>query len=1032
MQKRDMKEWENIELLHINRKDSRAYFYGYKSSEGAFNCDETNSFGGIQLDGSWKFMFLRAPELSPENFYSGEYDASNWDDIKVPGNWQLQGYGKMHYTDVYYPFPINPPYVPTENPTGIYKRSFKLDSKWIKNRTIVRFHGVDSAFNLWINGQKAGYGKGSRITSEFDISSFVKEGENDITVRVYQWSDGTYLEDQDMWWLSGIFRSVELINEPYICIDDIYVVTDFDKAYNDSILKLDILCSNYSAADINGLKLKCGLFDRNNKNVCEFEYKDINIEQGNYNKILLEKKIICPNKWTAETPYLYKLVIELENSEDEVLYAVPLKIGFRKIEVLNGNFTINGKAIMLNGVNRHDFSPEMGRTVTKESMLQDVLLMKQHNINAVRTSHYPNHPYFYELCDIYGLYVIDETDLECHGFELTGNYNWISNNSRWEKAYVDRAVRMVKRDKNHPSIIMWSLGNESGFGSNFLAMAKACRSIDNTRLIHYEGDSDAIISDVYSTMYTRLNRLEEIGKDIEGKKPHILCEYGHSMGNGPGGLREHQDVFRKYKRLQGGFIWEWFDHGIKQTNNDGIEYYAYGGEFGDYPHNGNFCIDGLIFPDRTPSPGLLEYKKVIEPISSYAVDLENGIIKIKNLYDFVDLSHVDINWNVCNDEKVVESGVIHLCDINPGEEKEIKIPINMQNEVENTDYWLNVKYVLNTDELWGKSGHEITFEQFKLPVFKANKYARPNNTQLNVQENGGKLIITGRDFNIIFNKVFGCLEEYKHKGKTIIEKGPSLNFWRAPIDNDMYLVKDWKEKYFLHMMQEVLEYIEYEKDNSSVLIKIGVHIAPPNQGWAFKAEYNYTIYSNGDIKLNVEGHPFRKELNMPNVIPRIGLELYVNKDFNRAVWYGRGPGESYCDSKLSSSIGIYKSKVENMHTPYVYPQENGNHTDVNWMSLNDLDTGIFVKSSKSFEFTAHDYTKENLEAVKHQHEIKKADFIVLNLDYRQNGLGSASCGQDQLPKYKLIPEEFNFQFELSLYNEKRMDAVKYSKIVYEE
>ncbi|MBZ9685847.1 beta-galactosidase subunit alpha [Clostridium estertheticum] len=1029
---RKIKDWENIDLLHVNRKDSRADFNGYNSMEDALTYDEVKSFGKITLDGLWKFMFLKAPELSPDNFNSIEYDASNWNDIVVPGNWQLQGYGKMHYTDVYYPFPINPPYVPTENPTGIYKRSFKLDSKWLGNRTMLKFHGVDSAFNIWVNGQPAGYGKGSRLTSEFDITSFVNQGENEITVRVYQWSDGTYLEDQDMWWLSGIFRSVELINEPYACIDDIYVVTDFDENYNDSTLKLDILCSNYNTVGIKGFSVKCSLFDMSNRDICEFEYSDIAIEKENCIKILLEKKILSPNKWTAETPYLYTLIVELEDSAGETFYSVPLKIGFRKIEVKDGNFTVNGKIIMLNGVNRHDFNPETGRTVTRKNMLDDVLLMKKHNINAVRTSHYPNHPYFYELCDIYGLYVIDETDIECHGFELTGNYNWISDNNRWEKAYVDRAVRMVKRDRNHPSIIMWSLGNESGFGSNFTAMAQACRSIDNTRLIHYEGDREAVISDVFSTMYTRLHKLEEIGKDEEGKKPHILCEYGHAMGNGPGGLKEYQEMFRKYKRLQGGFIWEWFDHGIKQKNQEGQEHYAYGGEFGDYPHNGNFCIDGLIFPSREPSPGLLEYKKVIEPISTYALDLERGIIKVKNLYDFIDLSHVDIKWNVSFDENLLDSGVIHLSDVNPGEEKEIKIPINIQKVIENTDYWINIKYVLNRDELWAKAGHEITFEQFKLPIFESNKYIRPVNRELEVKENGGKIIIVGSDFEVIFNKIFGCLEEYKYKGRRIIEKGPSLNFWRAPIDNDMYLLKDWKEKYFLHMMQEILEYIEYEKHSSFVCVKIGVHIAPPNQGWAFKAVYNYTIHSNGDIVIKVEGHPFRKELNMPSIIPKIGLELFVNKELSSAAWYGKGPGESYSDSKLASTTGVYRNKVENMHTPYIYPQENGNHTDVYWMSVKDLNTGIFVKSSSTFDFTVHDYTKEMLETARHQHEIKKADFMVLDIDYRQNGLGSASCGQDQLPKYKLSPGEFNFEVELSFYNEENIDLVKYSKILYEK
>lgn len=1027
---RILKEWENVDILHLNRKENRAQFYGYKNKEAALTQDEHQSYGTIKLDGIWKFLFLNAPELSPIGFFEKQFDDSKWDNIEVPGNWQLQGYGKMHYTDLYYPFPINPPYVGTQNPTGIYKRSFILNKDWTQNRTILRFYGVDSAFHVWVNGNEVGYSKGSRMTSEFDITSLVVDGENHITVRVYQWSDGTYLEDQDMWWLSGIFRSVELINEPYACIDDVYVVTDLDSNYENSCLNIDVLCSNYNGFEAKGLSLKCTLIDNTLVKVCEFISNYFTLGEKQKTNIKLSHEITKPKKWTAETPNLYKLIIELINEKGEIIQAVPLKVGFRKIEIKNGNFLVNGKVIMLNGVNRHEFDEEKGRVVTKESMLKDVIMMKQYNINAVRTAHYPNVPYFYDLCDQYGLYVIDEADLECHGFELTGDYNWISNNQRWEKAYVDRVERMVHRDKNHPCIIMWSLGNESGFGSNFVAMANAARLIDPTRLIHYEGDRDAAIGDVYSTMYTRLNRLEDIGKDEEGKKPHVLCEYGHAMGNGPGGLKEYQEVFRKHKRLQGGFIWEWCDHGIKQKTEDGIEYHAYGGEFGEYPHNGNFCIDGLVYPDRTPSPALIEYKKVIEPIKTSEVSLDKGIVKIKNLYDFIDLSHVDLVWQISFDDKIKDSGVIALDGINSFEEKEIKIPVNISDVLENTDYWLNIKYVLNRDEAWAKKGHEITFEQFKLPFAKKVSADKKEFGNLLIKEDNVFLKINGDEFVVIFNKVFGSLEKYSFKGKEIIEKGPRLNFWRAPIDNDMYLIKDWKEKYFLHMMQEVVENFEYKVHGSTVEVKVNVHIAPPNQGWAIKAIYVFTIHSDGTIRVSVDGMPYRENLCMPSELPRIGLELHVMKAMEDVSWYGRGLGESYSDSKLSAPVGVYRNKVTKMHTPYIYPQENGNRTDVRWISLVSENTGLFVRGSELFEFTVHDYTKDSLENAKHQHELKKADYIVLNLDYKQNGLGSASCGQDQLPEYKLKPTEFKFAFEIIPYNSSKIDSVDLSKIVY--
>ncbi|MGL5314014.1 MAG: glycoside hydrolase family 2 TIM barrel-domain containing protein, partial [Peptostreptococcaceae bacterium] len=526
------KLWENIDILHINRKKDSTLFYSYENREGAFSYDESKSKGYKLLDGEWKFLFLEAPEFSPNGFNNKDYNTENWNNIKVPSNWQMEGYGKMHYTDLYYPFPINPPFVPTKNPTGIYKRKFTLDKNWMREKTTLRFHGVDSAFEIWVNGEYVGYSKGSRMQAEFDITEFVKE-ENDITVRVYQFSDATYLEDQDMWWLSGIFRSVELVNQPHAYVRDIKIETDLDKSYIDSNLKIYLELCNEVSKD-KDLKVNIKLFNKENKVILD-TFKTINLKSNNSESIIFNEFIENPLKWTAEAPNLYNLEITLIDSEtNEVLQLIPQRVGFRKIEVKDGNFTINGKVIMLNGVNRHDYDPEGGRTVSKENMLKDVILMKQNNINAVRTSHYPSNSYLYDLCDIYGLYVISEADLECHGFELTGNYNWISNNKLWEKVYVDRVERLVQRDKNHPCIIMWSLGNESGFGHNFVSMANRCKEIDSTRLVHYEGDFDAVVSDVYSTMYSRIYRLIEIGEDNEGKKPHVLCEYGHAMGNGPG------------------------------------------------------------------------------------------------------------------------------------------------------------------------------------------------------------------------------------------------------------------------------------------------------------------------------------------------------------------------------------------------------------------------------------------------------------------------------------------------------------------
>lgn len=1017
------KEWEDINLLSKNRCKSRSRFTKFLNKEQAITYENKYSLGFRSLNGSWKFLFLKAPELSPEGFYLKEFNSDTWDNIEVPGNWQVQGYGQMHYTDLYYPFPINPPYVPTENPTGIYKRKFIIEESWLKDRVTLRFNGVDSAFHLWVNGVEAGYSKGSRMCSEFDISDYINLGENDITVRVYQWSDGTYLEDQDMWWLSGIFRDVEIIKENKVGIRDLFITTDFDEEYKDGRLKVKLYLENSSQEDLNNIKVLYELIDEDLKEVAKGSIDCKDLKASSEIELTISERVKEPKKWSSEEPNLYNLVITVLK-EEKVLEIVPHRVGFRKIELKEDNFLINGKAVFLNGVNRHDYHPYMGRAVSKEVMEQDVILMKQHNINAVRTSHYPNSPYFYDLCDIYGLYVIDEADLECHGFELTGNYKWITDDPKWEKAYVDRVERLVQRDKNHPSIIMWSLGNESSFGVNFEAMAKRCRDIDTSRLIHYEEDRELKIADVYSTMYTRLNKLIEIGEDENIKKPHILCEYGHAMGNGPGGLKEYQEVFRKYKKLQGGFIWEWYDHGIRTKNEKGEEFYAYGGNFGEYPHNGNFCIDGLLFPDRTPSPALIEYKKVIEPVKFKEKDLLSGKIAVENLYDFIDLSHGDIHWSINEDDNIVDSGVL-----TPGGEKIVTIPYKLPRVIKaNTDYWLNVSYRLNKHMPWASSGHEIAFEQFLLPIKKVEKAEIPKG-YLKLEEEDIYIKVKGVNFEIKFNKVFGTMEKWCYEGKDLLVKGPKLNFWRAPIDNDMYVVKDWKEKYFLHKMQQITEDFSWKEEEGKIVINHLVYIAPPNQGWGIKAKYCYEILSSGQITLKVQGNSIGMNYNPPEMLPKIGLELMLKREFDRVTWYGRGPGESYSDSKLSSRFGIYKNTMEKMHTPYIYPQENGNRSDTKWVAVTNLrELGVLAAAKEFMDFSIHDYTKEDLELAKHEYELERKDFVVLNLDYKQNGLGSASCGQDQLPAYKLkLEESFNFEVALTAFTRQEISEIQLSK-----
>ncbi|WP_429082567.1 beta-galactosidase subunit alpha [Brassicibacter mesophilus] len=1027
-QMKSTNDWENNNMLHRNRLINRSYFIYFQSKNSALTLERGNSNWFQLLNGMWKFYYSNNPYDIPENFYDIDCNTEDWDKIVVPSHWQLNGYDKPHYTDLYYPFPINPPFVPSENPVGIYKRDFYISNNWFDKQTIIRFEGVDSAFHLWVNGQPVGYSQGSRLPSEFDITPYIHYGKNDVTVKVYQWSDGSYIEDQDMWWLSGIFRDVSIISRPLVHLNDFHVKTDIDENYQNGILKLKTTWNNNLVQSIENYKIKIDLLDAINKSIVSNEIEaELNIRQNETKIVDIEIPVADPEKWSAEKPYLYSLIITLVDDNGKEVHSVASKVGFRKIELKDGNFLVNGKAIMLKGVNRHDYHPGLGRAVPYQWMKEDVMLMKQHNINAVRTAHYPNDPRFYDLCDKYGLYVIDETDLECHGFELIGDINIISNDSNWESAYVDRMERMVHRDKNHPCIIMWSLGNESGFGCNHEAMAKVCKEIDDTRLVHYEGDVEAKVSDVYSTMYSSVEKMEEHGRKEGLDKPHIICEFAHAMGNGPGGLTEYIDTFYKYKRLQGGFVWEWNDHGLRQYDENRREYFAYGGDFNDYPNNSNFCIDGLVYPNHKPSPGLLEYKKVIEPVKVEFIDLHGGEINVKNLYDFITLDHLNCSWSIIGDGQVIQSGTVELPDIQAGMSKNILIPYSTDELISCEEYLLNIYFTLAHDTVWAQNGYEITSEQFKLPienkVIKTDKkyYGYP----LNHSEDRKYIKLEGYNFNITFNKFNGMVEEIMYNGVNIVSRGPKLNFWRAAIDNDMYLVEEWRKNYLDRLQHRIDEVAFKAIDSNSAEINVGVTIAPPTLNWSIKCSYNYKIYGDGTIELEVEGESIGK---LPDSIPRIGVNLELPRDFDIVEWYGRGPGENYCDSKRANKIGLYKSTVDEMFTPYVYPQENGNHTDVKWLSITEeRGIGLFVKGKQNIEFSTHRFTVEDLEKAKHMNELRPRDFVTLNIDYKQLGLGSGSCGPKQLPQYKLSAESFKFGLVFKAFSVDGITPLKLSR-----
>lgn len=988
MVSRKKKRWEDQTLTGIGRLEAHTTCY-------------TDSAERIPLNGDWKFLYLAAPEYSPKGFETPDFCTDGWDTIQVPSCWQLKGYGQMQYTDVFYPFPLNPPYVPTENPTGIYRREFTIDREHLEGDTILRFDGVDSAYDVWVNGVHAGYGKVSRLPGEYEITGLLKEGTNQVTVRVYQWSDGSYLEDQDMWWFSGIYRNVSLIHVPECRIADCWIHADLDDAFTTGLLRAEI--------DVHGSEgtesVSWSLLDMEGNAILTGNKTP---ENG---RLEIGGTVEGVHPWSAELPYLYTLRLMLE--ADGGGHSVSYRVGFKRIEIKGNTFTVNGKAILLNGVNHHDYSPTGGRTVDPEVMREDILLMKRNNINAVRFSHYPSIEAIYDYCDEYGLYVIDEADLECHGFEWAHIYDRITDDPEWENAYVDRAVRMVKRDRNHPCIIMWSLGNESSFGVNFKKEAEAIRTLDPSRLIHYEGDFEAEITDVYSTMYTKLEALKEIGETkCKHNKPHVHCEYGHAMGNGPGCLADYQRLYRKYQRLQGGFIWEWYDHGIETRDADGAVTYQYGGNFDDFPNNGNFCIDGLLMPDRTPSPALSEYKQVICPVTVERCEESGDLFIVRNSYDFKSLEGIVLQCEVTDGEKIFQSFAADGLSARAGGEEFALLAHTPIEPEENRDYYLNVRVTEKNASSYAPAGHELGVFQFPLPekrIVSGSAVRLP----VTVREDECSISVTGGDVTYRFDRVRGSLARAEKAGAAFIKEGPALTVDRADIDNDMYKKDVWRNQYFLETGKEQLESMEVIRSETAVRIRIRKYFGCDTQSWGFRLTYLYTVLGDGNLDVELAGEAIRNPEFEPEFLPRIGVELTVDGSFRRVAWYGLGPGENYCDSKQAARMGVYKTDVDGMHTNYVKPQENGHREEVRWISLGDGRRGLRVAAGKKpFGVNVHDYTTGSLRRAAHPSEIKRQKDIILSIDYKHSGLGSNSCGQEQTEDCKVKIEDFVLGFSV--------------------
>jgi len=1026
--KQQVNDWENPQIVGINNRPGHTHTVPYPTAENALLGRYSESPYYQLLNGTWQFSYLPNPAAVPDTFYAGELDALAWDPTVVPGNWTLQGYDKPIYTNVKMPIPLNPPYVPQEdNPTGLYRTTFTVPSNWDERRIFINFEGVESAFYLWINGQFVGYSQGSRLPAEFDLTDFVSPGNNSLAAMVIRWSDGSYIEDQDHWWMAGIYRDVYLYATPQVQIHDYAVRTLLDADYRDGTLEVHVDLEAFGTAKPDGCRVAVQLYDAQGQAVLDAPVAQTLGRRSNQPAYLsLSQHIPNPHKWTAETPNLYTLVLTLSDPGDHILEHLSCKIGFRQVEIKEGQLLANGRPLLLKGVNRHEHDDRHGKTVTEAGMIADICLMKQFNINAVRNSHYPTHPRWYELCDEYGLYVIDEANIEAHAL-----YNTLCRDSQWAHAFLERGQRMVQRNKNHPSIILWSLGNESGYGPNHDALAGWIRHADPTRPLHYEGaisrqqagrdwDDGLLVTDIVCPMYPHIHEIAAYGKEPMSERPLIMCEYAHAMGNSPGNLYEYWQVIRAYDALQGGFIWDWVDQGLLQTDKDGDSYWAYGGDFGDTINDVNFCINGLIWPDRTPQPALYEVKSVYQPVQVKGKDLAAGHLVVTNEYAFINLQNLAARWELTADGEVLQSGTLPSLDIPPGQQRTINIPITSPDLHPGVETFLTLRFALAEDTPWSDSGHDVAWAQFAMP-YRApapHPLAVADLPALTLQQTDWTATINGDDFQLSYDKINGQIVTWIYHGIHLFAAGPGLNVWRAPTDNDGikldsegrdHLLDDWL-KAGLDRLEHEVENVAIEQPAPQIIVirtraRAGSDALPS----ALEYEQKLTIFGNGDLLLD---HNITAHKSLPP-LPRIGLTMLLPAGYEYLTWFGRGPFENYRDRNSGAIVSRYHSTVSDQYEPYILPQEHGNRTDVRWLALtNDAGAGLLAIGAPKMEISAGHYTADDLFAATHTHQLTPCEETILNLDLVQMGLGSASCGPATLPAYVIEPGDYSLSVRL--------------------
>lgn len=1042
-----LKDWQNPQLTGVNNLAPHATMVICPDAKTALkigpvtNAERVKSPFYRSLNGQWKYHYASNHLARVPDFWKPEFDDSTWPTIPVPSNVEMHGHGIPIYVNVPYPWPKpwTPPFVPEDDPNNTvnsYRKIFTVPNDWSGRRVLITFDGVNSMFYLWLNGQKVGLGKDSRTPVEFDLTPFLKPGENLLAIENFRWCDGSYLEDQDFWRLSGIFRDVYLWSPPDVHIRDFEVRTDLDAQYRDGKLSIAVTLENKTTQPA-AVTVEAALLNTTGKEVAKPRIQMRVAPDGSGGQAAISQSIPNPLKWTAETPDLYKLLLTLKDSSGKVLEVIPVNVGFRKVEITDGDLLVNGQRILIKGVNRHEHDPDHGQVVSVESMIEDILVMKRHNINAVRTSHYPNQPAWYDLCDRYGLYVIDEANIESHGMGY--GKESLANFPEWLDAHLDRTIRMVERDKNHPSVIIWSLGNEAGNGPNFMATYDWIKQRDLSRPVHYERAGFDRNTDIYCPMYPRPEELRRyasgeafeaewkfsIGAEAKRSRPYIMCEYAHAMGNSSGNMWLYWDLIYNQPYLQGGFIWDWVDQGLRQrqcalpmerfepVRPGDKTFWAFGGDFGPKgtPSDQNFLCNGLVTPDREPHPGLHEVKHIYQFVHCKPADLAARKIEVKNWFDFINLKDIAVlHWRLTGDGKELQKGNMLAPDLAPRAVAQLAIPVKPFKPQPGVEYFLEVRFQLKQSTAWAKKGHELAWDQFKLPDVAAPRQSAANSGTPRLTQNGIQAVVSGKDFTVTFDKQSGTLASLKFKGVELIESPLRPDFWRAPIDNDRG--RDMaKSQGIWRTACEGVQMREFamEEKNGAVVVKVTSRLPKVEADWTT----TYTVLGTGDILVDAKFAPSKTKLPK---LPRLGMQMILPAGFDRITWLGPGPHETYIDRK-DARIGLYSGTVrEQFCYDYVEPGESGNKVDVRWVALtNRKGIGLLAIADPSqlLSVNASHHTTDDLQAADHPFLLPHRDFTVLNLDWRQQGVGGDnSWGRWPHDEYLIPCQEQGYSFRL--------------------